>query len=359
MGKKVLIKGNEAIAEAAIRADCQCFFGYPITPQTEVVAYMAKKMPKIGRVFLQAESEIAAINMVYGAAGTGVRCMTSSSGPGISLKSEGISFIAGAELPCVIVNVVRAGPGLGGIQPAQSDYFQATRGGGHGDYYMPVYVPNSIQEIVDITQDAFDVADLYRTPVMVMVDGMIGQMMEPVEFKERTSKQLPVKNWAANGLGKRKAHNIINSLYLDPEILEKHNLNLQIKYEEIKKNETRYELYNCSERCDLILVAYGTVSRICNNVIKMAKIHGVNIGLIRPITVWPFPKEAFEKTINLTDKGYLAVEMSLGQMVEDIRLSVSGRKEVYFYGRVGGMVPTPNEILLNIKSFLGGEKQCQ
>lgn len=354
MGEKVLMKGNEAIAEAAIRANCQCFFGYPITPQTEVAAYMSRKMPKIGRVFLQAESEIAAINMVYGAAGSGVRSMTSSSSPGISLKAEGISYIVGAELPCVIVNIVRGGPGLGGIQPAQSDYFQATKGGTHGDFNMPVYVPASIQEMADLVQEAFEVADLYRTPCMIMGDGMLGQMMEPVEFREAIKRELPVKDWAANGLQGRKKHNVINSLYLKAEDLEEHNLKLQAKYNVIKENETRYELFNCEEQCDLIMVAYGTTARICKNTIKMAEKEGIKLGLIRPITIWPFPTEAFEKTISNTKYGFLSVEMSCGQMVEDVRLSVNGRAPVNFYGRVGGIVPTPQEILENVKKLVGG-----
>lgn len=356
MGEKVLMKGTEAIGEAAVKAGCQSFFGYPITPQTEVSAYLSKRMPQIGRVFLQAESEVAAINMVYGAAGTGVRCMTSSSSPGISLKAEGISYIAGAELPCVIINIVRGGPGLGGIQPAQSDYFQATKGGAHGDFNMPVYAPASIQEMVDIIQDAFDVADIYRTPVMVMGDGMLGQMMEPVEFKEREAKKLPEKTWAANGLGERKEHNVINSLFLQPEALENHNNKLQAKYNEIKKNEVRYELFNCEEECDLIMVAYGTTSRICNNVIKLAAKEGIKLGLIRPITIWPFPQEAFDKTVDNAKYGYLSVEMSCGQMVEDVRLASNGRKPVNFYGRTGGMVPTPAEILAKAKEIVGGAK---
>lgn len=356
MGDKVLMKGNEAIGEAAIRANCKCFFGYPITPQTEVAAYMSRKMPKIGRVFLQAESEIAAINMVYGAAGSGVRSMTSSSSPGISLKQEGISYIAGAELPCVIINIVRGGPGLGTIQPAQSDYFQATKGGGHGDYNMPVFAPASIQEMVDLIQDAFDVADMYRTPCMVMGDGMLGQMMEPVEFKERAPKKLPEKTWAANGLGGRKQHNVINSLYLKPEVLEQHIIKLQEKYKEITKNETRYEMYNCDKECDLIMVAYGTTSRICKNVVKIAAKEGIKLGLIRPITLWPFPAEAFEKTVNKTKYGYLSVEMSCGQMVEDVRLCANGRKPVEFYGRSGGMVPDPSDIFAKVKTIIGGAK---
>jgi 2-oxoglutarate ferredoxin oxidoreductase subunit alpha len=356
MGEKVLMKGNEAIGEAAIRANCQGFFGYPITPQTEISAYLSRKMPKIERVFLQAESEVAAINMVYGAAGTGVRCMTSSSSPGISLKAEGISYIAGAELPCVIVNIVRGGPGLGSIQPAQSDYFQATKGGAHGDFNMPVYAPASVQEMVDLVQDAFDVADMYRTPVMVMGDGMLGQMMEPVEFKERTPKLLPEKTWAADGLKGRAKHNVINSLYLQSEDLEKHNLKLQAKYAEIKKNETRYELYKCDEEVDLIMVAYGTTARICKNVVKMAEAEGIKLGLIRPITLWPFPLEAFEKTINSTKHGYISVEMSCGQMIEDVRLSVEGRQPVHFYGRTGGMVPHPEDILNKVREVVGGGK---
>lgn len=357
MSEKLLMKGNEAIGEAAIRADCQCFFGYPITPQTEVVAYLARRMPKIGRVFLQAESEIAAINMIYGCAGTGKRCMTSSSSPGISLKSEGISYIAGAELPCVIINIVRCGPGLGGIQPAQSDYFQATKGGGHGDFHMLVYAPCSIQEMVDLIGEAFDVADIYRIPCMVMGDGMLGQMMEPVEFKERIKRELPDKSeWAANGRRRRDKHHVINSLYLKTEELEKLNLHLLKKYEEIKNKEVKYEEYKCKRENDLVLVSYGTTSRICKNVIKAAEKEGIKLGLIRPITLWPYPNKAFENTINKTKFGYLSVEMSCGQMVEDVRLAVEGRKPVAFYGRTGGMIPHPDDILSKIKEILGGAK---
>ncbi len=353
MAKKVLIKGNEAIAEAAIQSGCKAFYGYPITPQTEVSAYMAKQMPKSGGVFLQAESEIAAINMIYGAAGTGVRCMTSSSSPGISLKAEGISYIAGAELPCVIVNMMRGGPGLGGIQPAQSDYFQATRGIGHGDFSMPVFAPASIQEMVDCIGEAFDIADEYRTPVMVVGDGMIGQMMEPVEFKARESRQLPEKDWAANGLGERTKHNVINSLYLKADELEKHNQHLQRKYRQIKEKEVRYELYN-TEDADVILVAYGTTARICRSTIALAEEAGIKVGLVRPISLWPFPVEAFEKTIDSTKHGFLTVEMSEGQMVQDVQLAVLGRKPVEFYGRSGGMMPEPEAILEKIKTMAGG-----
>ena len=354
MGEKVLIKGNEAIGEAALRAGCQCFFGYPITPQTEVAAYMAKKMPKMGRVFLQAESEIAAINMVYGAGGTGVRVMTSSSSPGISLKAEGISYCAGAEIPCVIVNIVRGGPGLGGIQPAQSDYYQATKALGHGDFFVPVLAPSSIQEMVDCIGDAFDMADEYRTPVMVMGDGMLGQMMEPVEFHDREKRELPAKDWAANGLGDRTEHNVINSLFLQADKLEQHNLKLFRKYAVIKEKEVRYELFNC-EDADLILVAYGTTARICKNAIKLAEAEGLKVGLVRPISLWPFPVEAFEKTIDSTKNGFLTVEMSMGQMVDDVRMAVLGRQPVEFYGRTGGMIPTPDEILGKIKEMAGGK----
>jgi len=352
MGTKVLMKGTEAIGEAAIRANCQCFFGYPITPQTEVGAYMAKKMPELGRVFVQAESEVAAINMVYGAAGTGIRSMTSSSSPGISLMSEGISYLAGAELPCLIINIVRGGPGLGSIQAAQSDYFQATKGGGHGDYNLPVFAPASIQEMINLIQDAFDVADLYRTPCMIMGDGMLGQMMEPVEFTERPAKRVPEKEWAATGRHGRPAHNVVNSLYLDPEELEQHNVHLQAKYQTIKENEVRYDLYHCDRENDLILVAYGTTSRICQNVIRAAEQEGIKLGLVRPITLWPFPSQAFEETVASTKFGYLSVEMSAGQMVEDVRLAVNGRKPVEFYGRTGGMVPHPDDILARVKQMM-------
>ena len=281
---KVLMKGNEALAEAAIRAGCRHFFGYPITPQTEVSAYMAKKMPKIGGVFLQAESEVAAINMVYCAGGAGVRVMTSSSSPGISLKQEGISYIAGADVPCVIVNIVRGGPGLGGIQPAQSDYFQATKGGGHGDYHLVVIAPSSIQEMVDLTSDAFDIGDNYRCPVMIIGDGMLGQMMEPVEFKDADVSQLPEKEWATSGTGMKRKKNIINSLFLEASELEKLVLERQKRYEEIAKNEVRVETVDV-EDADIILVAYGTTSRIAKTAMAKAKEQGLKVGIIRPITL--------------------------------------------------------------------------
>lgn len=357
MAEKVLMKGNEAIGEAAVHAGCQCFFGYPITPQTEVAAYLSRRMPKIGKVFLQAESEVAAINMIYGAAGSGVRSMTSSSSPGISLKLEGISYIAGAELPCVIVNIVRGGPGLGGIQPAQSDYFQATKGGGHGDYNLLVFAPASVQEMVDLVQEGFDKADEYRTPVMIMGDGMLGQMMEPVEFKERPAKSLPSKeDWAAPGLNGRKKHNVINSLFLKPEELEAHNQKLQAKYALIEKNEARYEMLNCDGDLDIVMVAYGITSRICKNAIKILEKEGIRAGLIRPITLWPFPKKAFNEVIDRTKHGFVSVELSCGQMVEDVKLASNGRKPVHFFGRSGGMIPTPAEVAENIKAIVGGTK---
>ena len=351
---KVLMKGNEALAEAAIRAGCRHFFGYPITPQTEVSAYMAKKMPKIGGTFLQAESEVAAINMVYGAGGAGVRVMTSSSSPGISLKQEGISYIAGADVPCVIVNIVRGGPGLGGIQPAQSDYFQATKGGGHGDYHLVVLAPSSIQEMVDLTSDAFDIGDKYRCPVMIMGDGMLGQMMEPVEFKDADASELPEKTWATTGTGMKRKKNIINSLFLEAAELEKLVLERQERYARIAENEVRYEAVD-TEDADVVLVAYGTTSRIAKTAMAKAKEMGLKVGIIRPITLWPFPFEAFNKALNGKEKKFLCVEMSTGQMVEDVKLAVGDKAEVHFFGRTGGIVPTPKEILNKIIE-LGGSK---
>lgn len=343
MSEKLLMKGNEAIAEAAIRAGCTHFFGYPITPQTEVSAYMAKNMPKKGGVFLQAESEVSAINMVYGAAGAGARVMTSSSSPGISLKSEGISYIAGSDLPCVIVNIVRGGPGLGGIQPAQSDYFQATKGGGHGDYHMVVLAPASIQELADITHDAFDIADRYRVPVMIMGDGMLGQMMEPVEFKAHTESALPPKTWATDTTKNKRKHNIINSLYIEPEELERVTRARFERYAEIAENETRVEEYLLGD-ADIVIAAYGTIARVAKTAIKKAREQGIKAGLIRPISLWPFPARAFEKVAGRARK-ILTVEMSMGQMVEDVRLSVNGRCKTEFFGRTGGVIPTPEEIL--------------
>ncbi|HHV78102.1 MAG TPA: 3-methyl-2-oxobutanoate dehydrogenase subunit VorB [Firmicutes bacterium] len=346
MGEKVLMKGNEAIAEAAIRAGCRYFFGYPITPQNEIPEYMARRLPQVGGVFLQAESEVAAINMVYGAAAAGGRVMTSSSGPGISLKQEGLSYMAGAELPCVVVNMVRAGPGLGGIQAAQSDYFQATKGGGHGDYRLVVYGPASIQEAVDLMAHAFDVADRYRTPVMLLGDGMLGQMMEPVEFPDY-QVNIPVKDWITNGASGRPAR-VISSIFLKPEELDAHCWAMKRKYEEIAENETRVECLGLDD-ADFCLVAYGTTARICRSVMEKARESGLRVGLIRPISLWPFPTNTIREVASGNVKAFLTVEMSTGQMIEDVMLAVNGKKPVHFYGKTGGMVPAPRDILAKLR----------
>ena len=346
---KKLLKGNEAIAEAAIQAGCRFFFGYPITPQNQIPEYMSKRMPQVGGCFLQAESEVAAINMVYGAAGAGGRVMTSSSSPGISLKQEGISYIVGAELPCVIVNMVRGGPGLGSIQPAQSDYYQATRGGGHGDYRMCVLAPSSVQEAVTLTQEAFDIADRYRNPVMVLGDGLIGQMMEPVDMDEASNRKpaadLKPKTWAATGHVPTadSPRAVINSLYIDPQAMETHCQHLQAKYDAIEAAECRWQ-EEMVEDAEIVLVAYGTTSRIARSAMRKCREQGVRVGLIRPITLWPFPEAAIRATLS-TAKKYLCVEMSMGQMIDDVRLAVNGERPVEFYGRTGGMVPTVKELV--------------
>lgn len=348
---KMLMKGNEAIAAAAINAGCRFFFGYPITPQNEIPEYMSRELPKVGGTYLQAESEVAAINMIYGAAGAGARVMTSSSSPGISLKQEGISYIAGAELPCVIVNVVRCGPGLGGIQPAQSDYFQATKGGGHGDYRLLVLAPSTVQEAVELVEEAFDLADKYRNPVMVLADGMIGQIMEPVEMTEyHPYSDLPPKDWATTGTadsgGKKR---IINSLFLNPDQLEAHVRKIFQKYEQMEQQELRYELYHC-EDAEIVLVAYGTVARIAKTAIEQCAESGIKVGLVRPISLYPFPYTVFDQVIGPA-KALLTVEMSMGQMVEDVKLAVAGRKPVYFYGRTGGNVPMPEDVVTQIQQI--------
>ena len=357
MEKKVLMKGNEALAESAIRSGCRFFFGYPITPQTEVAAYMAKQMPKRGGTFLQAESEIAAINMVYGAAGAGARVMTSSSSPGISLKQEGISYIAGADLPCVIVNIVRGGPGLGGIQPAQSDYFQATKGGGHGDYHMVVFAPSSVQELVNLTKEAFDVADIYRTPVMIMGDGMLGQMMEPVTFKvgEIQHHDASEKPWATNGHGNKRRHNIVNSLYLQAEELERLNIERFERYEIVKKELHEAELYK-TEDADIVVAAYGSVARLAKAAVDRAREAGIKAGLVRPVTLWPFPVQEVREACR-NAKRVLCVEMSMGQMIDDVKLALDCRIPVEFYGRTGGVVPKPTAIFEQIK--LLSEKEAE
>lgn len=354
MGEKFLMKGNEAIAEAAIRNGCMHFFGYPITPQTEVSAYMSKVMPKIGGTFLQAESEIAAINMVLGAASTGIRTMTSSSSPGISLKSEGISYIAGSDLPCVILNVMRGGPGLGGIQPSQADYWQATKALAHGDFQVMVFAPATVQEIVDLIGKAFDLSDKYRMPSLILADGMLGQMMEPVEFPENkgpsTAKDKP---YAVTGTGEKRKPNIINSLYLKPEELERTIRERFKRYDVIKENEVLVEEY-LTDDAEFITVAYGATARVVKSAVDKAREEGIKVGLIRPITVWPFPDKCISVAAKKVSK-MLVVEMSMGQMVDDVRLAVNAQCEVSFYGRTGGIVPSPAEILDEIKK-LGGNK---
>ncbi|MGN0444569.1 MAG: 3-methyl-2-oxobutanoate dehydrogenase subunit VorB [Acutalibacteraceae bacterium] len=353
MADKVLMKGNEAIAEAAIRAGCRHYFGYPITPQTEVAAYMAKRMPKIGGTFLQAESEISAINMVYGVAGTGKRVMTSSSSPGVSLKQEGISYIAGADLPALIVNVQRGGPGLGGIQPSQSDYFQATKGGGHGDYHLIVLTPASVQEMADMTALAFDLADKYRMPAMLLADGTMGQMMEPVELPEEKVNETE-KPWAVTGTKNERKHNIINSLYLVPEELEKTNFERYEKYKYIEENEVRYESY-LMEDAEYCIVAFGIAARVSKNAVNELRRQGIKAGLIRPITVWPFPKMPIKEAADKV-KAFVSVELSMGQMIEDIRLAQDCKKPVVLCNRAGGMIPSPEQIIDTVKNLEGGNE---
>lgn len=349
MSEKVLMKGNEALAEAAIQAGCRHFFGYPITPQTELSAYMSKRMPKVGGLFLQAESELAAINMVLGAASTGVRAMTSSSSPGISLKTEGISYIAGSDVPAVIINVQRGGPGLGGIQPSQSDYWQATRAAGHGDFHLLVFAPSTIQEMVDFIGMAFEKAEQYRMPAMILSDGMLGQMMEPVEFPEAKEVKQIEKPWAACGHENKRPHNIINSLYIDPKELEDKVIERFKRYETVKANEQRAEEY-LTDDADIIVVAFGASSRVSRSAVNAAREKGIKVGLIRPITLWPFPEKAISKHVDHTKK-FLCVEMNMGQMIDDVKLVVNGRKDVEFFGRTGGIIPTPAEVLAEVEKL--------
>lgn len=348
------MKGNEALAEAALQAGCHHFFGYPITPQTEVAAYMSKRMPKVGGTYLQAESEVAAINMVYGAASAGVRAMTSSSSPGISLKSEGISYLAGCDLPCLIVNVQRGGPGLGGIQPSQADYWQATRAPGHGDLHILVFAPSSIQEMVDMVFEAFELADTYRMPAMLFADGMLGQMMEPISFLEKQVKPFDKFSWAACGHQGKRKHNVINSLYLKPDELEQTVLERFKRYEIVKEKHTQWEEY-LLEDAEYVVVAYGATSRIVRSAINTAREQGIKVGLIRPKTIWPYPTEAISKAAD-TAKAFLCVEMSMGQMLDDVRLAVNGKAPVAFFGHTGGIVPTPNEVLDEIRKLAGGDR---
>jgi 2-oxoglutarate ferredoxin oxidoreductase subunit alpha len=346
MSEKVLMKGNEAIAEAAIKAGCNFYFGYPITPQTEVAAYMAKRMPKIGGTFLQAESEIAAINMVIGVASTGKRVMTSSSSPGISLKSEGISYLAGCDLPALVVNVQRGGPGLGGIQPSQSDYFQATKGGGHGDYRNIVLAPSSVQEMAALTVKGFNLADKYRMVAMILADGTMGQMMEPVAIDD-IEIETGEKPWALTGTECRRPRNIVNSLYLKPDVLEQKNFERFEKYKQIEENEALYESYMMDD-ADICIVSFGITARIAKNAIATARAKGIKAGLIRPITLWPFPKKPL---LEAADKcrAFISVELSMGQLVEDVELATRCKKPVYLCNRTGGMIPSPDEVVAAIE----------
>lgn len=354
MAKK-LMKGSEAIGEAAIQAGCRYFFGYPITPQNEIPEYMSRRLPKEGGCFLQAESEVAAINMVYGAAGAGARVMTSSSSPGISLKQEGISYIACAELPCVIVNMMRVGPGLGGILPAQGDYFQATKGGGHGDYHLVVLAPSTVQEAADMVMEGFDIADTYRIPVMILGDGMIGQIMEPVEFRAAKKRELPPKTWAATGWSdKSRPRAVINSLYIEAEEMQRVSERLLARYAAITERETRVEEFRM-EDAEYCIAAYGTTARIAKSAVLKLRQEGVKAGLIRPLTLWPFPEAAFARAADHV-KAFLTVEMSAGQMVEDVRLAVAGRKPVYFQGTLGGFVPTTQGIVEEVLRLTKGRE---
>ena len=353
MADKVLMKGNEALAEAAIQAGCRHYFGYPITPQTEVAAYMAKRMPKIGGCFLQAESEIAAINMVYGVASAGKRVMTSSSSPGISLKVEGISYLAGADLPAFIVNVQRGGPGLGGIQPSQSDYFQSTRGGGHGDYHIIVLAPSSVQEMADLTVKGFDLADEYRMPAMVLADGTMGQMMEPVTMGNYQPKTVE-KPWAVTGTKMQRPHNIVNSLYLNPEELERTNFERYARYAVIEQKEAMYESF-LMEDAEICVTAFGIASRVSRNAVLAARAEGIKVGLLRPITLWPFPKAPFAEAADRVS-AFISVELSMGQMIEDVELATRCKRPVYLCNRTGGMIPSPEQVLAKIKEIAGGLK---
>jgi len=355
MSSYQLMKGNEALAEAAIRAGCDAYFGYPITPQSEVLEYLAREMPRYGKVVLQAESELASINMVYGAAGAGFRAMTSSSSPGISLMQEGISYLAGAELPCLIVNVNRAGPGLGTIQPGQGDYFQSVKGGGHGDYKMIVLAPASVQEMADFVFLGFDLADKYRNPVLILSDGAIGQMMEKVCFKPYTKPARDI-SWATTGKPAGRPHNYITSLFIQPERMEQHNLHLEAKFNRMRDQELRIEELQ-TEDADYLLVAYGLSARICRKAMDIAREKGIRVGLLRPITLFPFPSQ---RLFELADriKGILSVELNSGQMVEDVQLAVKGRTPVHFYGRLGGMLPTPEELVQQIEQQLTQAYAC-
>ena len=346
---KVLMKGNDAVAEAAIQAGCKAFFGYPITPQNEIPEYFSRKMEESGGVFIQAESEVAAINMVYGASAAGFRTMTTTSSPGMALKQEGMSYLAGANLPCVVVNVARCGPGLGGILSAQGDYFQATRGGGNGDYYTPVFAPSTVQEAWDLVFHAFNVAEKYRTPVMILMEGMLGQMMEPIEMKKTPHVDFDT-SWCVNGEAGKRPRNFVTSLSLYAEVLEQMNIDRFKVYDEIKKNELMVE-NDVKDGDEVAIVAYGTPSRIAKNAIEELGRLGIKAGLIRPITLWPYPYDIFQN-LPASVKHILVAELSMGQMIEDVRLGVNGKLPVHFYGRCGGVIFEPEEITNKVKEIL-------
>ena len=353
VAERILMCGNEAMAEAAILAGCDAYFGYPITPQNEISAYMARRMAEEGRVFIQSESELAAINMVFGASATGKRAMTSSSSPGISLMQEGMSYLAGAELPAVVINVMRGGPGLGNISPAQGDYFQATRGGGHGDYKTIVFGPSSVQELADCMPLAFDLADQYRMTAMILADGVIGQMMEPLTLEPKMHRELPPKDWALTGR-KGREQNIVRSLWLGEGALERFNEKLQAKYRKVQEKEVRCEEYRLGG-AEIIVVAYGIVARIARAAVDQGREEGIPIGLIRPITLWPFPSQPLNRAA-AEFPIFLTVEMSAGQMVEDVRLAVAGKAPVLFHGRMGGGIPSVDEVLDRIRELTLSKK---
>jgi 2-oxoglutarate ferredoxin oxidoreductase subunit alpha len=349
-----LMKGAEALAEAALRAGAQAYFCYPITPQSEVAEYLAKRMPEVGGIFLQAESEVAASEMIFGAAAAGARVFTTSSSPGISLMAEGLSYIAAAELPAVFVNIIRCGPGLGGILPSQGDYNQATKAAGHGDYRLLVLAPSTIQETVDLTFEAFRLADKYRNPVMIIGDGLIGQMMEPVEFEGREAPpRLDCSAWATTGCQGREPH-IVKTLFLDPNVLEQRNRTLAAKYERMEREEVRFEAYRCAPPPELLLVAYGTTARVVRTAVERMREAGESVGMLRPISVYPFPDQALRDIAHRAEvKNVLVVEMSMGQMLKDVERALQGRKPLHFYGRGGGNVPAPEELIVEARKLLG------
>jgi 2-oxoglutarate ferredoxin oxidoreductase subunit alpha len=355
---KKLMKGSEAIGEAAVQAGCHLFFGYPITPQNEIPEYMSMRLPQVGGTFVQAESEVAASNMLYGAAGSGERVMTSSSSPGVSLMAEAVSYLAGAELPVVIVNIMRGGPGLGGILPSQSDYLQATKGMAHGDFRLLVLAPWSVQEAADLVRDAFDLADFYRNPVLILGDGLIGQMMEPVEFADDREpiKELPPKDWAATGYNGSKPRAVINSLFLDPAELEQHNFRLQKKYDLMVRDEVRYESHGLDTDYDVLIVAYGTVARVCLTAIEELAEEGLNVAMVRPVSLFPYPSAAVREAAAKA-KAILVVELSMGQMIEDVRLAVGRSESIHFLNRVGGMLISPDAVVDKIRAIHDGSSE--